>query len=88
MSILQLNWGEPPLIVSAVEGNSELAKLLLDNHADVGLKDNKYKRTALHFAALYGQLDIVDALLKEGADVNDRDTGGKNGPRLCLQVRS
>ena len=69
--------GRTPLIVSAVEGNSELARLLLDNHADMSLKDNNYQRTALHFAALYGQLDIVEALLKKGADVNEMDTAGR-----------
>ncbi len=69
--------GRTPLIISAVEGNPELARLFLDNDADISLKDNNYKRTALHFAALYGQLDIVDALVKKGANVNERDAAGK-----------
>jgi len=69
--------GRTPLIVSAVEGNVELARLLLENDADTALKDNYYQRTALHFAALYGQLDIVDALLKKGTDVNEKDKAGR-----------
>ncbi|MBN2246266.1 MAG: ankyrin repeat domain-containing protein [Candidatus Aminicenantes bacterium] len=69
--------GRTPLIVSAVEGNSELARLLLENHADTSIKDNNYKRTALHFAALYGQFDIVDALAKKGSDVNEKDASGR-----------
>ena len=69
--------GRTPLIISAVEGNPELARLFLDNDADISIKDNNYKRTALHFAALYGQLDIVDALVKKGANVNERDAAGK-----------
>jgi ankyrin repeat protein len=69
--------GRTPLIVSAVEGNSEQARLLLDNDANVSFKDNNYQRTALHFAALYGQFDIVDALVKKGADVNEKDASGR-----------
>jgi len=69
--------GRTPLIISAIEGNPELARLFLDNDADISIKDNNYKRTALHFAALYGQLDIVDALVKKGTNVNERDAAGK-----------
>jgi ankyrin repeat protein len=69
--------GRTPLIISAVEGNPELAGLFLDHDADIGVKDHNYKRTALHFAALYGQLDIVAALVKKGANVNERDAAGK-----------
>lgn len=69
--------GRTPLIISAVEGNSEMARLFLDSDADISIKDNNYKRTALHFAALYGQLDIVAALVKKGANVNEKDAAGK-----------
>ena len=69
--------GRTPLIISAIEGNSELAMLFLDNDADISIKDNNYKMTALHFAALYGQLDIVTALVKKGANINEMDAAGK-----------
>ena len=69
--------GRTPLIISAVEGNPELARLFLENGADISLKDDNYRRTALHFAALYGQLEIVDALVKKGADVDEKDGAGK-----------
>ncbi|MBN1271351.1 MAG: ankyrin repeat domain-containing protein [Candidatus Aminicenantes bacterium] len=69
--------GRTPLIISAVEGNAELTRLLLDSDADISIKDHNYRRTALHFAALYGQLDIVDALLKKGAGVNEKDAAGR-----------
>jgi len=69
--------GRTPLIISAIEGNSELAKLFLDNNADINMKDSNYKRTALHFAALYGQLDIVAALAEKCANLNEIDAVGK-----------
>jgi hypothetical protein len=54
-----------------------LARLLLENDADTSIKDNNYKRTALHFAALYGQLAIVDALVKKGVNINEKDASGR-----------
>ena len=69
--------GRTPLIISAVEGNSVLARLFLESGADISVKDMNYKRTALHFAALYGQFDIVDELVKKGADVDVKDAAGR-----------
>jgi len=77
--------GRTALIISAVEGNSKMAKLFLDGDADIGIKDNNYKRTALHFAALYGQLDIVAALVEEGANVNEADATGKTPLDYAIQ---
>jgi ankyrin repeat protein len=69
--------GRTPLIISATEGYHELARIFLDNGADINIKDNNYKRTAMHFAALNGHLKIVDALLKKGMDVDEKDSAGK-----------
>ena len=69
--------GRTPLITASIEGNAELARLLIDNNADTGVRDYNYQRTALHFAALYGQLDIVDALVKKDAKINEKDGAGK-----------
>jgi hypothetical protein len=38
---------------------------------------DKYGRTALHAAALLGQLDLARYLLSKGADVNARDSDGR-----------
>ncbi len=69
--------GRTPLIISATKGYHELAKIFLDNNADISVKDGHYKRTALHFAALNGHLKIVEALLKKGADADEKDAAGK-----------
>lgn len=69
--------GRTPLILSTIEGNSEMAGLFLKNNADICIEDKNYQRTALHFAALYGQYDIVEALVKNGADVNKKDGAGR-----------
>jgi ankyrin repeat protein len=69
--------GRTPLIESATKGYLELTKIFLESDADIRIRDNNYKRTALHFAALNGYLNIVDELLKKGAAVNDKDAAGK-----------
>jgi ankyrin repeat protein len=69
--------GRTPLIISATEGYSELAEIFLENNADISVKDDNYKRSALHFAALNGHLKIVEALLKKGAEVDEKDAAGK-----------
>ncbi len=69
--------GWTPLIISATKDYHELAKIFLDSNADIGIKDNDYQRTALHFASLNGHLNIVAELLKKGADVDEKDAAGK-----------
>jgi hypothetical protein len=51
-------------------------KALLASGLDPGTQD-KYGRTALHAAALLGQLDLARYLLSKGADVNARDGDGR-----------
>lgn len=69
--------GRTPLMLSAVEGYTELAELFLKNSADIRAKDLNYQRTALHFAALNGHLDIVSMLIDKGADIDEADAAGK-----------
>jgi ankyrin repeat protein len=69
--------GRTALITGSVEGNREMVQLFLDAGADLSIRDNNYNRTALHFAALYGQLEIVAALAEKDANVNEKDAAGK-----------
>lgn len=50
-------------------------KALLDSGLSPNIQD-KYGRTALHAAALLGQLELARFLLSKGADVNARDRDG------------
>jgi ankyrin repeat protein len=57
-------------------GHIEIARLLLQNEADVNAKD-KDGRTPLHRTAWYGQIDILFHLLVEnGADLEAQDNNG------------
>jgi ankyrin repeat protein len=61
---------DKPLLFEAISGgNFEIAKLLIDNGANVNAK-SRYGGTALMEAAHFCQIDILKLLLERGADVN------------------
>eukprot|EP00252_Welwitschia_mirabilis_P004144 TRINITY_DN14367_c0_g1_i3.p1 TRINITY_DN14367_c0_g1~~TRINITY_DN14367_c0_g1_i3.p1 ORF type:complete len:437 (-),score=71.32 TRINITY_DN14367_c0_g1_i3:101-1411(-) len=63
------------LLYLANKGDSEGIKDLLDNGMDVNSKDFD-SRTALHVAACEGHVDVVNLLIRRGANVNAKDRWG------------
>jgi ankyrin repeat protein len=81
-----------PLMYAAIIGNSEIAKILIKNGADVNAKDFR-DNTALSYATGNINLEIVKILIENGADVNPiglitRDGGDSaiEGTPLMLAV--
>ena len=65
---------EETIIAVASAGNAErLKELLAAAGADPDMRDEE-GRTALHFAAGYGELECITALVEAGADVNAKDS--------------
>ena len=58
---------------AASNGHVDVAKVLIQNGADVNAVHNEVKRTALHHAAEYGHVDVAKVLIQNGADVNAVD---------------
>lgn len=56
-------------------GLAEMARLLIDNGADLDIRNDE-GNTPLHWAAGEGQKELVVILIAHGADINAR---GKNG---------
>ena len=56
-------------------GLAEMARLLIDNGADLDIR-NHDRNTPLHWAAVEGQKELVVILIAHGADVNARGKGG------------
>jgi ankyrin repeat protein len=67
-----------PLMLAALEGHTDVVKLLLDKGAPVN-ETNEYKVPPLFMAAGAGHIDIVKLLLDKGAKVNAR-TNHDNTP--------
>lgn len=69
----QLNW--TPLMIAVSGGKYEIAKMLLENHADVNIS-NKTGQIALHYAASKNNLQMLNLLLENGSNINTRDKYG------------
>ena len=67
--------GGTPLIVTTVTGQTQAAKLLIENGASLSATNNDGS-TALHTAAFFGHPDTVKLLLEYGAEVNARNAVG------------
>ncbi len=67
--------GRTPLYFAVENAKPEMAKLLLENHADPNLC-RVGDKTPLMRAAEKSELDVVQMLLAHGADVNASMTGG------------
>lgn len=55
---------------------TEIAKVLLDNGADIKALD-MMGASALHYAAQRGEASLIELLVSRGADVNQRDKSGR-----------
>ena len=62
--------GETPLMAASRSGSVPAVRLLLDRGVDVNATDMFQQETALMWAAAEGHAEVVDALLKAGADPN------------------
>jgi ankyrin repeat protein len=75
-------WGCSALQFAALDGQIEIARVLLSRGANVNSKQEHDGSTPLHMAALEGHLAMVKLLVENGADVNakcDR-IGGVGAP--------
>ena len=62
-----------PFFFAAARGYKEIAKLLLQNGANVNARVKLHQFTVLHAACMKGHIEIVKLLLQNGADINAKD---------------
>ncbi|KAI3425777.1 hypothetical protein D9Q98_007752 [Chlorella vulgaris] len=65
--------GQTPLMLACKAGAVDCVRLLLEAGADATLFDTLQQRTCLHYAALYGWPEAVEALLEDEAVVRTAD---------------
>ncbi|MCB9228151.1 MAG: ankyrin repeat domain-containing protein [Deltaproteobacteria bacterium] len=69
--------GEPPLNLAVQAGHKDVVCVLLEQLGIlVNLVDKTRGVTSLHWAVFYGDIDVVQALITAGADVNKADFAG------------
>jgi ankyrin repeat protein len=62
--------GSTPLHDAALAGHTPVLNLLLTNGAKINAQDAENRATPLQYAASWGRVEAVRALLKAGADPN------------------
>jgi ankyrin repeat protein len=74
---ININWQNyetkcTPLLIASANGHDKVVQILLENGADITIKDER-EATALHHAAQSGHTNIVDMLIRAGCDLNACD---------------
>ena len=62
-----------------------IAKILLENGADINAIDKLCNQTPLHFTVLHQKTSIIELLLKNGCKTNLRNHKGLTGLELAMK---
>ena len=79
------DFGETPLMHAMIAGAPKVARMLVENGADVTIVDNRL-RTPLHLANMM-DVEMMRLLIENGADVNAKDSKG-NTPLFYLPYKA
>jgi ankyrin repeat protein len=75
--------GSTPLMTAATFNKPEIAKALIDAHADLSIKNND-GGTALHSAAFFGRIEIVQMLIDAKADKTVKNNFGATPREMVI----
>jgi ankyrin repeat protein len=69
---LKNNSGNTPFIIACIHNHKDIVRYFLNNLPNINWK-NKNGQTALHAAIFKGNIDIIEILLKNKADIRIKD---------------
>lgn len=75
----QFNGGATALSIAVALGHAEMADLLLANKADISVGINR-QTSLLAYASMLARADVMEALLKHGANANTKDARSNATP--------
>jgi len=68
--------GTSIFLLAARYGSIKILNYFISKGIDINIKDEDYKRTALMWAAIEGNLEAVKLLIESGANLSETDDGG------------
>jgi len=74
-----------PLHLAASRGKTPFVQVLVDNGADVNIKNEELNQTPLQLAAALGYTDIVKILIEKSCDIDAKDFKGKTALELAIE---
>ncbi|MHB8624412.1 MAG: ankyrin repeat domain-containing protein [Sulfuricaulis sp.] len=80
-------FGDTPLHVTAVWGDAQAAKVLIEAGADVGAKGER-QDTPLHHAVAQGHPEVVKLLVENGARTDVRNADGETPLDFAISHRN
>ena len=79
------DFGYTPLHYAAEYGHLDIAKILLENSADIHLLDGtKSSLTALHKSICFGHKEVASFLIEKGANIDQKDGSGWSPLHLAI----
>lgn len=84
--------GASPLFIAVQQGYEDVARLLIDNDAEIYCKRKLDDATALHMAVITNQLDMILLLICKGGDIASKNLEGVSVQELAskqnIQIQS
>ena len=79
-------WTPPPIHCAVLWNQPEIAELLLDNGADIEMRDPDRQTTPLRYAIMYGKPDLIVVLLSRGANTGPIVEDGMSALKLAQEA--
>ena len=70
--------GDTPLIEALLEESLDVTKFLIERGADLNMRSEEFKTPPFHDACIWGNMEIVELMIKKKVDIKAVDIHGQN----------